>query len=89
MTRHVQAGLDQSRLAQCELWILFGMPIWVEDENGGYALLEVSTAENARQHAHAEGADEDMEDPEDDDPVLPGSDRQSPRRSTQFRAFQV
>ena len=89
VTQRVQAGVDQTRLAQCELWIQFGMPMWVEDENVGYARLKVSTAEEASQHAHAEFADEDLEDPEEDDedPVLPGSDRRSPRKSTQVRAF--
>ena len=61
VTRRVHAGIYQSRLAQCELWIQFGMPMWVEDENLGYARLEVSTAEGASQHAHAEVADEDLE----------------------------
>ena len=91
VTQRVQARVDQTRLAQCELWIQFGMPMWVEDENVGYARLEVSAAEEASQHAHAEIADEDLEDPEDDDedPVLPRSDRRSPRKSTQVRAFQA
>ena len=37
VTQRVQAGIDQTRLAQCELWIQFRMPMWVEDENVGYA----------------------------------------------------
>ena len=91
VTQRVQAGVDQTRLAQCELWIQFGMPMWVEDENVGYARLEVSTAKEASQHAHAEVADENLEDPGDDDedPVLTGSDRQSPRKSTQIRALRA
>ena len=77
VTQRVQAGIDHTRLAQCELRIQFGMPMWVEDKNVGYARLEVWTAEEASQHAHAEAADEDLEDLEDDDddPVLTGSDR--------------
>ena len=73
VTQRVQAGVDQTRLAQCELWIQFGMPMWVEDENVGYAHLEVPSAEEASQKAHAEVADEDLLDPEDDDDdaVLP------------------
>ena len=69
----MQAGVDQTRLAHCELWFHFGMPMWVEDENMGYAHLEVSTVEEATQHAQAESADEDLEDREDDDgdAVLP------------------
>ena len=67
VTQRVQAGIDQTRLAQCELWIQFGMPMWVEDEHVGYARLEVSVAEEPSQHAHAEVGDEDLEDPEDDD----------------------
>ena len=89
--QRVQAGVDQTRLAQCELWIQFGMPMRVEDENVGYARLEVSAAEEASEHANAEVADQDLEDPKDDDedPVLPRSDRQSPRKSTQVQAFQA
>ena len=85
----VQAGVDHTRLAQCELWIQFGIPMWVEDENLGYARLKVSTAEEASQHAHAEVADEDLDDLENDDegPLLTGSDRRSPRKSTQVRRF--
>ena len=91
VTQPVEAGVDQTRLAQCKLWIQFGMPMWIEDENMGYARLEVSTAEEASQHAHAEIADEDLEGPEDHDadPVLPRSDRRSPRKSTQVPAFQA
>ena len=83
VTQRVQAGINQTRLAHCELRIWFGMPMWVEDENVGYARLEVSTAEEASQHAHAKVADEDLGDPEDDDddPVLKGSNRRSPRMS--------
>ena len=91
VTQRVQARVDQTRLAQCELWIQFGMPMWVEDENVGYAHLEVSTAEEASQHAHAKVADDDLVDSEDDDndAVLPGCDRRSPGKSTQVRAFQA
>ena len=91
VTPRVQAGIDQTGLAQCELWIQFGMPMWVEDEHVGYVRLEVSAAEEPSQHAHAEVAHEDLEDPGDDDdePPLTGSDRRSPRKSTQFRAFQA
>ena len=91
VTQRVQAGVDQTRLAQCELWIQFGMPMWVEDEHVGYAHLEVSTPQEASQKAHAEVGHEDLEDPEDDgdDDVLPQHDRQSPRKSTQVRAFQA
>ena len=87
VTQYVQVGVDQTRLAQCQLWIQFRMPMWVEDENVGYARLQVSTAEEASQEAHAEVADEDLEDPEvdDEDP----STRRSPRNSRQFRAFQA
>ena len=51
----------------------------------------MSAAEEPSQHAHAEGADEDVDDPGDDDdePLLTGSDRRSPRKSTQVRAFQA
>ena len=58
------------------------MPMWVEDENVAYARLEVSIAEQANQHAHAEVAHKDLEDPEDDDedPVLPECDGLSPRK---------
>ena len=31
--QRVQAGVYQTGLAQCELWIQFGMPLWVEDES--------------------------------------------------------
>ena len=77
VTQRVQAGIDQTRLAQCELWTQFGMPMWVGDENVGYARLEVSTAEEPSQHAHEEVAGEDLQDPgdDDDDPPLTGSDR--------------
>ena len=87
----MQAGVDQTRLAQCELWIQFGMPMWVEEENVGYAHLEDSTADEASQKAHAEVGDEDLEDPEDedDDAVLLEHDRRSPGKSTQVRAFQA
>ena len=91
LTQPVQAGVDQTSLAQCELWIQFGLPMWVEYENVGYARLEVWTEEEASQCAHAEVADEDLGDPEDDDedPVLTGFDQRSPRKSTQVRAFQA
>ena len=89
--QRVQAGIDQTTLAQCELWIQFGIPMLVEDEHVGYARLEVSAAEEPSQHAHAEVADEDLEDPEDDDDeqLLTGSDRRSPRKSMQVQAFQA
>ena len=91
VTQRVQAGIDQTRLAQCKLWIQFSMPMWVEDEHLGYARLEVSAAEEPSQHAHAEVADEDLEDPGDDDDerLLTGSARRSPRKSTHVRAFQA
>ena len=91
VTQRVQAGIDGTRLAQCEPWIQCGMPMWVEDEHVGYAHLEVSVAEEPNQHTHAEVADEDLEDPGDDDnePLLTGSDRRTPRKSTQVRAFQA
>ena len=91
VTQRVQAGIDQTRLAQCELWIQFSMQMWVEDEHVGYTRLEVSAAEEPSQHAHAELANEDLEDPgeDDDEPPPTGSDRRSPRKSTQVRAFQA
>ena len=91
VTQRVQAGIDQTRLAQCELWIQFGMPMWVEDEHVGYTRLEVSAAaEEPSQHAHAEGGDEEDEPGDDDnEPLLTGSDRQSPRKCTQVWAFQA
>ena len=91
VTQHVQAGMDQTRLAQCELWIQFGMPIWVEDENVGYAHLQVSTAGEPTRHAHEDVANEDLEDlgDDDDDPPLTRSDRRSPRKSTRVQAFQA
>ena len=91
VTQRVQAGIDQTRLAQCELWIQFGMPMWVEDEHVGYTRLHVSAAEEPSQHAHAKGADEDVDYPGDDDdePLLTESDRRFPRKSTQARAFQA
>ena len=92
VTQRVQAGIDQTRLAQCELWIQSGMQMWVQDEHLGYTRLEVSAAaEEPSQHAHAEGGDEDVDEPGDDDdePLLTGSDRRSPRKSTQVRAFQA
>ena len=67
VTQRVQAGIDQTRLAQCELWIQFGMPLWVEDEHLGYTRLEVSAAEESSQHAQAEGGDKDVDEPGDDD----------------------
>ena len=92
VTQRVQAGIDQTRLAQCELWIQFGMSMWVEDKHVGYTRLEVSTAaEEPSQHAHAEGGDQDVDEPRDDDdePLLTGCDRRSPPKSTQVRAFQA
>ena len=70
-------SIDQTRLAQCELWIQSGMPLWVEDENVGYARLEVSAAEEPSQHANEEVTDKDVEDlgDDDDDPPLTGSDQ--------------
>ena len=50
VTQRVQARMDQTRLAQCELSIQFGMPMWVEDEHVGYARVEVSTADEPSQH---------------------------------------
>ena len=87
----MQAGIDQTRLAQCELWIQFGMPMWVEDQHVGYVRLEVSTAEEPSQHAHEEAAENDLEELADDngEALLTGSDRRSPRKSTQVRAFQA
>ena len=87
----MQAGVDQTSSAQCELWIQFGMPMWVGDENVGYVWQQVWTAGEASQHAHAEVAEEDLEDPEDDDEdlVLTGSDWRSPRKTTQVRALQA
>ena len=85
----MQARVDETRLAQCELWIRLSMPMWVEDENEGYGHLEVPFEEEASQKARAEVADEDLLDPEDDDEnaVLPQHNWRSPRKSTQFRAF--
>ena len=90
-TQRVQAGVHQTGFAQCKLWIQFGMPMWVGDVNVGYAYLEVLTAEKASQRAQEEVADKDLEDPQDkdEDPVLPGSDRRSPVKSTQVWAFQA
>ena len=53
------------------------MPMWVEDEHVWYTRLEVSAAEERSQHAHAEGGEEDVDEPGDDDdePLLTGSDR--------------
>ena len=89
--QRVRAGIDQTRLAQYELWIQFGMPMWVEDEHVGYTRLEVSAAEEPSQHAHEEVADKDLEDlgDDEDEPVLPRPDRRSPRKSTQVWAFQA
>ena len=91
VTQRVQAGGDHPRLAQCELWIQFGMPMWIEDENVGSAHLEVSHAEEASPKAHAEVADEDLEDPEDDDNdvLLPQHDLRTSRKSTNVQAFQA
>ena len=77
VTQRVHAGIDQTRLAQCELWIHFGMQMWVDDKHVGYTRLEVSAAEEPSQHAHSEGADKDVDDSGDDDnePLLTGSDR--------------
>ena len=67
------------------------MPMWVEDEHAGYTRLKVSAAEKASQHAHAKGADEDVDDPGDDDnePLQTGSDQRSPQKCTHLRAFQA
>ena len=91
VTQRVQAGVDQTRPADCELWMQFGMGMWVEDKNVGYPHLQVLPAEETTQLAQAEHADADLEDPEDDndDAVLQGSDQQSPRKSTHVRAFQA
>ena len=68
--QHLQTGLNQTRLAQCELWIQNGMPMWVLDENVGYAHLsiwkELPSAEEGSQKAHGEFADDDLLDPEED-----------------------
>ena len=57
----------------------------------GVCRLEVSTAEEASQHAHAQVTNEDLEDLQDNDEdlVLTGCDRRSPRKSTQIRALQA
>ena len=91
VTQRVQARIDQTRLAQWEVWIQFGMRMWVEDKHVGYARLEVSAAEEPSQHAHAEVGDEKLEDlwDDDDEPLLTGSDRRSPRKLTQVRAFRA
>ena len=91
VTQRVQAGVDQTSLAQSELWIHFGMPNWVKDENVGYAHLKVPSAEQASQKAHAEVPDEDLGDPEDDDDdhVLLQHNRESPQKSRQVRVFQA
>ena len=44
VTQRVQAGIGQTKLAQCELWIQFGMPTWVENEHVGYTRLHVAAA---------------------------------------------
>ena len=67
LTQRVQVGIDQTRLEQCELWIQFGIAMWVEDKHVGYTRSEVSAAEEPSQHAHAEGGDEDVDEPGDDD----------------------
>ena len=92
VTQRVQAGTDQTRSVQCELWIQFGMPMWVQDEHVGYTRLEVSAAAEERsQHAHAEGGDQDVDErgDNDDEPLLTGSAWRSPRKSMQVRAFQA
>ena len=73
VTQRVQAGVDQTRMAQCELW----MPMWVVDQNAGYAHVESPSAEAASQKSHAEVADEDLLDLKDDDAdaQLPKNDR--------------
>ena len=57
----------------------------------GYARLEVSTAEGASQHDHAQVTNEDLEDLEDndEDPVLTGCHRRSLRKSTQIQALKA
>ena len=87
--QRLQARVDQTRLAQCQFWIQFGMPMWIQDQKMGHAHVEVPSAEEANQKAHAEFADKDLLDPEDDedDAVLPQHDRRSPPKSTQVRAF--
>ena len=45
VARRVQAGVYQTRLVQCEIWIQLGMSMWVQNKNVGYAGLEVLTAE--------------------------------------------
>ena len=91
VAQRVQAGVNQTRLAQCELWIQFGMPTRFKDEKVWYAHLEASTAEVASQKAHAEVAEEDLQEPENDDydALLQPHVRRSPRKSTRVRAFQA
>ena len=57
----------------------------------GHAHLEVPSAEEASQKAHAEVADEDLLDREDDDfdAVLLQQDQRSTRKSTHVRALQA
>ena len=69
VTQRVQAGIDQMRLAQCELRIQFGMPMWVEDEHVGYTHLEVCAAQEPSQHAHAEVGDESVDEPGGDEMI--------------------
>ena len=80
----MQAGVDQTRSVPCELWIQFACQC-------GSRNLEVSTAEEASQKAHAEVADNGLEDPEDDDDnlLLPQQNRPSPRKSTQVQGFKA
>ena len=86
--QRVQARVNETRLAQCELWIQYGMPMWVEDEKDWYADLEVPSVEEASQKALGEVADEELLDPKDyDDTLLPQHDRRSPPKLAQVRAF--
>ena len=66
------------------------MPVWVANENFGYAGLEVPSAKEGSQKAYGEVADEDLLDPEDDDDaLLPQHNQPSPWKSKQVRAFQA
>ena len=61
VTQCLQPGMNQTRLAQCELSIQLGMPMWVEDEHVACVRFEVSTADEPSQHAPEEVAEEDWE----------------------------
>ena len=85
VTQAVQAGFDQRRLAHCKIWVQFGMPMWDEDENVGYAHLEAS------QKAHAEVPNLDFLNPEDnlDEAELLQHDGRYPQKSMQVRVFEA